>query len=364
MARVHYHLSQHLQDFRVLLSVEQEPNRQFGNTWEGLSVAVQKSWMFRRPWKHGSGFKDELYVHVPYDTLSQLRRAVPDIVFSYELGFRSLTSALYCKLYRKKLAVCVCVSEHTEQGRGTLRHLLRRVLLKSADAVTYNGPSCYRYLKRFGVPDERLGYFPYATSDLFAYTGPLVRDATADHRMLCIGQLTERKGVVPLLDGLAEYCKARPNQSVHIDFVGTGNLEQAMRERELPRNLHIRLLGHMPYTALTQAMEHAGVLIFPTLADEWGLVVNEAMQAGMPVIGSGYAQASTTLIRDGVNGWLYYPDQPQQLWHKLDTMFATDAEQLRTMRLAAQATVEHITPQRVAASALKLFARLHRSGAC
>ncbi len=359
MARVHYYLAQHLQDFRVLLSVEQEPNRQFGNTWQGINVAVQKSWMFSRPWKHGSGFKDELYVHVPYDTLSQLRRARPDIVFSYELGFRSLTSALYCKLYRKKLALCVCVSEHTEQGRGGLRHLLRRALLKLADAVTYNGPSCYRYLKRYGVPHERLYYFPYATSDLFRYTGPLVRKSNADHRLLCVGQLTERKGVMPLLDGLAEYCKARPNQSVDIDFIGTGNLEQAMRERVLPRNLHMRLLGHMPYDALSRAMEHAGILIFPTLADEWGLVVNEAMQAGMPVIGSGYAQASCTLIREGENGWLYYPDQPQQLWQKLDSMFATDAEQLGQMRSAAQATVQHITPQRVAASALSLFARLH-----
>lgn len=359
MARVHYYLAQDLQDFRVLLSVKQEPNRQFGNTWEGINVAVQKSWMFRRPWKHGSGFKDELYVHVPYDTLSQLRRARPDIVFSYELGFRSLTSALYCKLYRKKLALCVCVSEHTEQGRGGLRHLLRRALLKLADAVTYNGPSCYRYLKRFGVPEERLCYFPYATSDLFHYTGSLVRESTVDHRLLCVGQLTERKGVMPLLDGLAEYCKSRPNQRVDIDFIGTGNLEQAMRERELPRNLHMRLLGHMPYDALSRAMEHAGILIFPTLADEWGLVVNEAMQAGMPVIGSGYAQASSTLIREGENGWLYYPDQPQQLRQKLDSLFAIDAEQLRQMRSSAQATVQHITPQRVAASALRLFARLH-----
>ena len=52
-----------------------------------------------------------------------------------------------------------------------------------------------------------------------------------------------------------------------------------------------------------------GVLVFPTLADEWGLVVNEALAAGVPVLGSLYSQAVEELVRDGENGWTFRPDR-------------------------------------------------------
>ncbi len=358
VARVLFHIAQQVQDFRVLLSIDQEPNRQYGIAWDGLQVEVQKSWMFRRPWKHQSGFTDELYIHVPYDTLSQLRRARPDIVFSYELGFRSLISALYCKTHGKRLAVCVCVSEHTEQGRGWLRGLLRRIILRSAHAVTYNGPSCRRYLERFGVPANKLFHFPYATSDQFNYEGSVPRSAPASHRLICVGQLSERKGVLPMVDGLVEYCQARPEQTLEIDLVGTGPLEDHLRRLETPSNLRLRLLGHLDYQQLQKAMAEVGVLIFPTLADEWGLVVNEGLQAGLPVLGSKYAQACTTLIEEDRNGWIYRPDHPNELHAKLDRMFGCSEQQLNDMRVHAQQAVAEITSGKVAQQALDMFRQL------
>lgn len=359
IARVLYHASSQVRDLEILLSIAQEPNRQFGDTWEGLNVSVQKSWMFRRPWKHSTGFTDELFVHVPYDTLSQLRKAKPDIVFSFELGFRSLASAVYCKVFRKKLALCVCVSEHTEQGRGRLRHWLRKALLKSAAAVTYNGPSCKKYLQDYGVEETKLFHFPYSCSDLFQYTLPVIRSPESDHRLICIGQLTQRKGVLPMLDSIADYCRKHPDRNVELDLVGKGNLEDTIRSKQLPSNFQLQLLGHMDYQQMCTAMSNCGVLLFPTMADEWGLVVNEGMQAGMPIIGSAYAQASTTLIKDGVNGWIYRPDHSNELHEKLDAMFSTSRTEMNRMREAAQQSVAHITSSNVAQKAVSMFRRLH-----
>lgn len=358
MSSVLRRIAERVRNLQVLLSIEQEPNRQFDSTWRSLQVEVQKSFMLRRPWRHTAGFQDRLFVHFPYDTLWQLRRRNPDIVFSYELGFRSLQSALYCKTHGKRLALCVCVSEHTERGRGRLRYLLRKLLLRWADTVTYNGPSCQRYLQRMGVPDSKLYPFPYACSEQFQYTGPVERSAEANHRLLYVGQMSERKGVVPLLQGLVSYCTTRPNQRVELTFAGAGELESALQGTPVPGNLRLTFLGHVDYEALSRAMERVGILIFPTLADEWGLVVNEAMQAGLPVIGSEYAQASTTLIQHGVNGWRYRPEHPEELHRCLDQAFRTDARQLLRMRQAAVATVGDITPERVAQQAIAMFRHL------
>ena len=52
------------------------------------------------------------------------------------------------------------------------------------------------------------------------------------------------------------------------------------------------------------------IFVFPTLADDWGVAVNEAMAASLPVLGSVYSQAVEELVRDGVNGWVSRPDDP------------------------------------------------------
>jgi glycosyltransferase involved in cell wall biosynthesis len=359
MSSVLQHVAKQVREFAVLLSIAQEPNRDFGDTWQGLNVQVQKSLMMRQPWKHAkAGFEDELYVHFPIDTLTQLIRRKPDIVFSYELGFRSMISAIYCRLFRKRLALCVCVSEHTEVGRGRLRHLLRKLLLRWADAISYNGPSCLEYLRRFRVNEEKLFHFPYACSEQFRYAGPVEREPTASRKLICIGQLIERKGVLPLLTGLVQYCQSHPDRTLQLDLVGKGIQEESLKAISVPSNLQVRFLGHLNYQAMAQAMEQNGVLVFPTLADEWGLVVNEAFAAGMPVIGSEYAQSCTTLIQEGQTGWLFKPDDPQTLFRALESLYATSDEALLAMRYNCQKTVENITPRNVAASAIAMFERL------
>ncbi|MCA9133258.1 MAG: glycosyltransferase family 4 protein [Planctomycetales bacterium] len=344
-----------VRELQILLSIDQEPNRKFERRWSGLTVQVQNNLMLRRLWRHRTGFADELYVHIPYDTYNRLRHTNPDIVFSYELGFRSLLSALYCRRYRKPLALCVCVSEHTERGRGALRHMLRRILLRQADAVTYNGPSCLRYLQRFAVPQEKLFPFPYAASEEFQFEGPVARPQHAEKRLLYIGQLTERKGLQPMLQALTDYCRQTPERLLELDVIGCGKLAEKLQAIPLPGNFRLQWLGHLGYDAIRQAMARAGILVFPTLADEWGMVVNEALAAGMPVLGSQYAQACTTLLQEGQNGWLYYPDRPGQLQAKLNALFALTPAELSAMRLAAQASVADITPRQAALQAAKMF---------
>lgn len=359
MARVLQHVAVEVPHTRVLLSVPLEPNRNYALDWGGLDVEVQNNLMLRRRWKHRAGFQDELYVHVPHDTYRRLRHFQPDIVFSFELGFRSLASAVYRRINPQvRLAYCVCISEHTEQGRGTARWLLRKLLVRMADAITFNGPSCERYLKRLGVPAEKLFHFPYAADDRteLQVAGP--RSEEPNRRLLVVGQLNERKGVLPLLDVLSAYCGKHPDQTWDLTFVGTGPLEETLRTRVHPANLRVSLRGHVLPSELAPQWIDYGILVFPTLADEWGLVVNEALRAGLPVIGSRYAQASTTLIEEGYNGWLYSPDQPAELESKLEQLSRLNAKQVIAMREHARSSVAHITSRAVADQACEMFRQL------
>ena len=357
--RVLQAIARQVRDFHVLLSTPIEPNRDFAPDWSGLDVTVQDTWTVRHRWKHRSnqpiaGFDDPLYIHIPYDTSRRLRELQPDVVMSLELGARSAGVVRYCRKHpESKSLLCTYMSEHTEQGRGWIRKQLRKKLVKHADALTYNGPSCKRYLKTFGVDEDRLHHFPYAADDRTVYMGPVERDEEQlEDRFLCVGQLSERKGVVVMTQQLVDYCQRHPNRNVHVTFAGDGPLRFQLQSMPTPPNLTLKFLGNITPQDLAVAMLACSALIAPTLADEWMLVVNEGLQAGIPVIGSVYAQAVTTLVEDGVNGWQYDPANPQDLGRALELYFSMSRKEIAAMRHVARQSVEHRTPEWAAAGAV------------
>ena len=362
--RVLQEISRRVSDFHVLLSTPIEPNRKFEIDWGDLDVQVQKTITFRRSWKQagpagGPSFTDPLFVHVPYDTRTRLKRLRPDIVMSLELGARSLAAVRYCRRREAKSIVCTYMSEHTEQARGSLRSQLRKHLIRRADAITYNGPSCKRYLQGLGADPQRVYRLSYAADDRTAHSGAIERDeAAVRNRFLYVGQLSERKGVLPMLQQLAAYCRLHADRNLEIRLAGLGPLRDAIERFDVPKNLTIRLLGNLAPADLTAEMLACGATIAPTLADEWLLVVNEAMHAGLPVIGSIYAQAVTTLIRDNENGWQYDPASDSSLHSALDQYFATSQERLAEMRHACRDSIAHCTPKWAAEDAVRAIADL------
>lgn len=343
-------------DFHVLLSTPIEPNRAFAPDRSGLDVDVQNTLTLRRRWRHPEGqFEDPLYVHVPYDTRSRLHRLQPDVVMSLELGARSLAAARHCRRHpNSRLILCTYMSERTEQGRGWIRALARRRLIEQADAITHNGPSCRDYLRSRGADEERLFHLPYAADDRTLYRGPVERDECyLRGRLLCVGQLSQRKGVFPLLEQLSRYCHHRPNRRLHLSLAGDGPLRTRIEHYPRPANLTIELLGNVTPDRLAVLIAEHGALIAPTLADEWMLVVDEALHAGLPVIGSVHAQAVTALVRGGVNGWRYDPTRPHSLNRVLDQYLAEPATRIAAMRVAARDSVAHRTPEWAAAGAIE-----------
>ncbi len=75
------------------------------------------------------------------------------------------------------------------------------------------------------------------------------------------------------------------------------------------------------------------------------MVVNEALAAGMPVLGSRYSQAVEDLCVEGVSGWLYRPDVGNEMRQALETALGTSWEDLNTMRRAAREAVSSVTPE-------------------
>jgi glycosyltransferase involved in cell wall biosynthesis len=341
------HLSENVGELRVFLSIRMEGNRDWPVFWGRLNVVVNRSITIPRSFRNVHGYVDQTYTHIPYDTLPLLWHYRPDVIVASELGVRTLMARIY-KMFRPitRLIIWATLSERTEESRGAARERLRRWLLRGADAVYVNGASGSRYIRSMGY-GKLISTVPYAADDR-AFLDPGTRQRGGTVRLLYTGQLVERKGLYPFLQHLARWCSLHPERAVLLSVVGSGDQLDLLKRIELPRNLQIDFKGGMGFEQLPSQYHGADLYVYPTLADEWGLVVNEAMIAGLPVLGSRFSQAVEELIEEGVNGWLFTPTDEQDTYDAIERALESDTATLEEMSRRAVETVAGITPQTMA----------------
>lgn len=334
-------------NFRVLLSTPMESNRAWELEWEGLDVVVQRTLTVGGRWRHPRGFSESTQVHFPFDTLSQLNRFSPDVVISTELGFRSLLAIGHTKLRRRPKAILWTeVNASTEHGRGAIRGIVRNLLARQADGFLALGEDGMCYMRSLGAPDQKLFKLLY-TTDVSRF-----RAASAERRnerqLLYVGQLIERKGLLPFTAALKRWAEENPEQEINLTFAGDGPLRQKLQAEAGPRNLRFEFLGSTSYRDLPQVYAKAGVLVFPTLADTWGVVVNEAMASGLPVLGSIHSQAVRELVVDGKNGWTFRADCPEEMYQAIDRCLRSSVQTLQAFGVEACRTAMELPPTRIA----------------
>jgi hypothetical protein len=311
--------------------------------------------------KHPTGYVEGYEVHVPIGTLPALLRQAAPNVFAVELGLRTAFSVLWRYLGPdRRVVVHADLSEATEQGRGEVRRLFRRALLRHVDLVLVNGASGMRYVRSLGVPDSKIGLLPYA-SDLerFAQIADLraVAPPGAPLRLLYVGRLAEVKGLEPFVRRLALVLQARPGRSVEFTLVGDGDQRTALEAVSLPPNLKLIFEGPVTYDEVAPHYARCDVGVLPSLGDTWGLGVNEAMSAGRPVLGSVAAQAADELIEESVNGWRFDARYPSSIDDAILRMIDAPRTELARMGRHARITASQLSAHRVAQMIVDAFRR-------
>jgi glycosyltransferase involved in cell wall biosynthesis len=139
-----------------------------------------------------------------------------------------------------------------------------------------------------------------------------VRNGPAE--VLYVGQFEERKGLEVLLSALA----ALPDLPVRLRLLGNGSLESEVARRAA-EDARVEIVGYVPQERLPEELGRARCLVLPSITttldrEPWGLVVSEAMHAGVPVIVSdAVGAAARGLVQDGRNGFVVPERDPSAL---------------------------------------------------
>ena len=329
---------------RIFLSAVNEPERKMPIQWGNLDVVVQKSFSFTRHFTNVYGYKDSTHIHIPYDTLSQLWTYKPDVIVSNQLGGRTFFAMLY-KMLRPATTFIVwaTLSQRTQATRGWIRTLLQKLLLRRADACFAHGADGERYLRGLGYAGP-VFFTPYVIESA-PYEGGSLLPGDDVFRVLYAGQLIERKGIYTFTVALYDWCRRHPESRVLYQVGGEGPERARLEALAPPSNLSIEFLGHLDVNQLSRAYRSASIYAFPTLGDEWGMVVNEALSAGLPILASEHAQASVEMVEDGVNGWIFDPTDAASLSDGIERAMGTDRQTLDKMSRSAKKSAALWTPQ-------------------
>ena len=195
---------------------------------------------------------------------------------------------------------------HTEsqllKQRSALKRAVKRALLppvvRNAAAGLAVGSAAAAYLEQYGLARERIRIFPN-TIDVARYRMLAERartdEAAGERYWLYAGRLVEDKGLPELIAALRSLGEHPP-----LLVAGEGPLAT-----ELGRLPGVRVLGFRPTEELVELMARTELTIVPSRNEPWGVVVNEALAAGSPVVVSDAVGAAEDLVVDGVNGRLF-----------------------------------------------------------
>jgi glycosyltransferase involved in cell wall biosynthesis len=307
----------------LLLHGGNESNR---DTWHDVDrqlhqARVVKVWGWQIPltrWVRGRAF-DRRYLHLTPGYLWQLLRFRPDLIITNEMGLRTLIALTYATIARKPVWVWWGGTPHTERSIGAIKRIVRGLIAHWAKRWISYGKSSTEYLLSLGIDrgpmlelqnsvDERR-FVRIAEAECKVEPGPV---------LLHVGQFTARKGIEALLRAAAEQQKR--GQIFSLVFVGSGPERGA--DEELSRELGLKNVHFLPSrepARMPSIYKSADVLIFPTLEDVWGLVANEAILSGLPVLCSKYAGCANELFEPES---IFNPQDPDEFSRKLGDAIA------------------------------------------
>ena len=234
----------------------------------------------------------------------------------------------------------------SEKPTDRVRNALVRGWVRRSDALLYIGHANREAYLAFGARPEQLFFSPYSVDveTLSAARQLMTTSARAAHWralgvpddrpiVLYVGKLTPRKHPEAMLR-LAE---SEAGARAHFVVVGSGPLEAQLRAEVASRQLtNITFLGFANQSELPAVYAASDIFVMPSEQEPWGLVLNEAMAAGLVPVVAREVGAAADLITDGLTGYAFTAGDWQSMEAAVARVTGDDTLRARMARAAAE----------------------------
>ena len=268
----------------------------------------------------------------------------PDAVVC--VGYNSRFIWVMSALSRWLGVACVLylVGWEGERSRSRMKEIIKklycRLLFRAAMAT---GERAGHYAKALGIADDRIHCVGNVVDNEY-FAAPVGDEAAArfallpPNSFLTVARLSAEKNLTTLLQSFHEYYKAGGDW--HLCIAGVGPEESALKA-QVPAAVRDRVhwLGWVGYEDLPALYQRAGCAVLPSYIEPWGLVANEAMAAGLPVLVSSQCGCQPELCLNDVNGYGFAPDDVKGLSELLSRIEALPPEVRAAMGQASRTII-------------------------
>lgn len=261
-------------------------------------------------------------------------------------------------------------STAVDQQRGGWKEQLKRSVFRLCDGFFCFGSQAADYLIQLGVPPAKILLRKNAVDNpalVAAYERTLPeRDSQQQvaglrpKNFIFVGRLIEIKNLPMLITAFDEASKRSINgKEWGLILLGDGAEHNRLTNhiQHLGIADQVRLLPGRPWFRVPEVLALSDVLVLPSQSEPWGLVVNEAMACGLPVIVSNRCGCAVDIVHDGQNGFVFNPDQPTQLTSRL-IQFMDGTVNTRLMGQLAKEFIAPYAPKAVAQEMLDGFIKI------
>jgi 1,2-diacylglycerol 3-alpha-glucosyltransferase len=295
-----------------------------------LSEAFERRTLFPgKTWLDVSGKTRRAAIRKALDELN------PAVVCINGWSIGGAIASLEWAVERNRKVVLFSDSNQFDQRRYKLLESIKKRFVALADAALAGGTCSVHYLTELGMKSEQifLGYdvidndhFASATSNRDDFIGPI--GIAHGPYFLAAARFEEKKNHVLFLRAYAKFREIVGVNAWPLVLLGDGKLRreiEAERDR-LGLGPYLILPGFVGYDDLPYWYRHAACLIHPSTTEQWGLVVNEAMASGLPVIVSDRCGCAPDLVENGRNGFTFNPYDVDELASLMQRIASLDCD--------------------------------------
>lgn len=277
---------------------------------------------------------------------------------------RSSIAALAAAKLQRLPVIVMSESQECDSKRFWFIEYLKKQYLKLCQTGFVGGKMHADYLRRLGMRNDLI-FFGYDAVDngYFRENADKCRSRADIYRsrhqlperyFLASSRFIAKKNLVGLINSYAKYRAeqvANGGCRIPLDLVllGDGEMRATILAEIARLDLEgcVHLKGFQQYEDLPSFYALATVFVHASTSEQWGLVVNEAMASGLPVLVSERCGCASELVQSGVNGWAFPPNDQDRLVELMLTVDACETE-LNDMGRASRTIVERCSPEQFA----------------
>ena len=266
-------------------------------------------------------------------------------------GYSTPTTMLAIEYMRlKKIPFCLEVDGGFARVEGKIKFLIKKHFITAASVYFSSGKATGKFLTYYGADISKIYEYPFTSLEQKNILTVLPSSEqkqilrkelkiTESKVILSVGQFIHRKGYDILLKAAAALPK-------DLGFYIVGD-EPTAEYLQLQKDLNltnIHFIGFQNKESLIKWYKASDIFVLPTREDIWGLVINEAMAQGLPIITTDKCIAGLELVREGENGYIVPAEDIQSLVGAITKIFTQNLQSMgqKSLEIIKPYTIENM----------------------